>query len=319
MMRLLPIVLAGILLVACSETADRTADQAKPELPAGAQALSLLGDTLYPPEPPPEVREAYEANLAQATADYEADPNDADAIIWYGRRTAYLGDYLDAIDIYSRGIERHPDDARMYRHRGHRYITTRQLDDAIADLEIAAELVAGTEDQVEPDGLPNARNTPTSTLQSNIWYHLGLAYYLKGDFENALRAYQACMEVSRNPDMLVATSHWLYMTLRRLGEEQRAETVLKPIHADLDIIENSGYHRLLLMYKGELTPEELLAEAEAGDGVANATTAYGVGNWYAYTGSPKQAEEILRNVLKGPQWAAFGYIAAEADMRRLER
>jgi tetratricopeptide (TPR) repeat protein len=311
--------LAGILLSGCSESTDRASSRAKPELPAGAQALSLLGDTLYPPEPSPEVLEVYEANLAQATADYEADPTDADAIIWYGRRTAYLGDYLKAIDIYSEGIEKHPDDARMYRHRGHRYITTRRLDDAIADLETAAELIAGTEDQVEPDGLPNARNIPTGTLQSNIWYHLGLANYLKGDFENALGAYRECMEVSGNPDMQVATSHWLYMTLRRLGEDKRAAAVLLPIHSEMDVIENGGYHRLLLMYKGELTPEELLAEAEAGDGVANATTAYGVGNWYAYTGNPKQAEEVLRKVLIGPQWAAFGYIAAEADMRRLER
>ena len=318
-MRILPIMLAGILLAACSKPTDHASTQAESELPAGAQVLSLLGDTLYPPEPSPEILEVYTTNLTQATADYEADPNDADAIIWYGRRTAYLGDYLKAIDIYGEGIEKHPDDARMYRHRGHRYITTRQLDAAIADLEKAAEMIAGTEDQVEPDGLPNARNTPTSTLQSNIWYHLGLAYYLKGDFENALRAYQECMSVSGNPDMLVATSHWLYMTLRRLGQDEQAAAVLLPIQPEMDIIENSGYHRLLLMYKGQRTPEALLAEAEAGDGIANATTAYGVGNWYAYTGNPKQAEEVLRKVLVGPQWAAFGYIAAEADMKRLER
>ena len=65
--------------------------------------------------------------------------------------------------------------------------------------------------------------------------------------------------------------------------------------------------------------DKQMTEAEAGDGIANATTGYGVGNWYAYTGLPKQAEEVLRNVLKSPQWAAFGYIAAEADIGRLER
>ncbi len=318
-MRFLSILLAGTVLAACSEPADHASPDTQPELPVGAQALSLLGDTLYPPELPLEVREVYEANLAQATTAYQADPDDADAIIWYGRRTAYLGEYLKAISIYSEGIDKHPHDARMYRHRGHRYITTRQLDAAISDLEKAAELIAGSEDEIEPDGLPNARNIPTSTLHSNIWYHLGLAYYLKGDLDNALRSYRECMEVSRNPDMQVATSHWLYMTLRRMGHEEEAAAVLEPIHAEMDIIENGGYHRLLLMYKGELTPEVLLAEAEAADGIASATTGYGVGNWYAYSGNPKQAEEILRNVLKSPQWAAFGYIAAEADIRRLER
>ena len=318
-MRFLPIVLAGILLAACSDPADRTSTQAKLELPLGAQALSLLGEALYPPEPPPEAREVYEANLAQATADYEADPNDADAIIWYGRRAAYLGDYLKAIAIFGEGIEKHPGDARMYRHRGHRHITTRQLNAAILDLQTAAHLVAGTEDQVEPDGLPNALGIPTSTLQSNIWYHLGLAYYLKGDFENALSTYRECMQVSTNPDMQVATSHWLYMTLRRLGSEDEAAMVLALIDADMEIIENDGYHRLLLMYKGELPLESLLADVEGDDGVQNATLGYGIGNWHAYNGRPKQAEAVFRNILRGPQWAAFGYIAAEADLERMGR
>ena len=318
-MRFLTFLLAATMLAGCSETADRTSTGTPGELPPGAQALSLLGDTLYPPELPPEVRADHEARLAQATADYEADPDDADAIIWYGRRAAYLGDYLKAIAIFGEGIEKHPGDARMYRHRGHRHITTRQLNAAILDLQTAAHLVAGTEDQVEPDGLPNALGIPTSTLQSNIWYHLGLAYYLKGDFENALSTYRECMQVSTNPDMQVATSHWLYMTLRRLGSEDEAAMVLAPIDADMEIIENDGYHRLLLMYKGELPLESLLADVEGDDGVQNATLGYGIGNWHAYNGRPKQAEAVFRNILRGPQWAAFGYIAAEADLERMGR
>jgi tetratricopeptide (TPR) repeat protein len=278
--------------------------------------MSLLGDTLYAPELPADVSADRQTQRAEARADYEADPTDADAIIWYGRRTAYLGDYRTAIAIYSEGIERHPDDPRLYRHRGHRYISVRQFDAAIADLERAAQLIAGREDEIEPDGMPNARNIPTSTLHSNIWYHLGLAYYLQDDLETALRAYRDCLKVSHNPDMQVATSHWLYMTLRRLEREAEAEAVLEPIHAEMDIIENSSYHRLLLMYKGELTAAGLLDEAEAAGGLENATLGYGIGNWHAYNGRPKQAESIFRTILKGQQWAAFGYIAAEADVAR---
>jgi tetratricopeptide (TPR) repeat protein len=297
---------AAVLLVGCGETGERPGTGGPAELPPGAQAISLFGDTLYPPELPPDALAEREAQLAEARADYDRDPSAADAIIWLGRRTAYLGDYREAIAIYSEGIEKHPDDARMYRHRGHRYITVREFDHAIADLERAAQLVAGTADEVEPDGLPNARNIPTSSLHSNIWYHLGLAHYLNGDLENALRAYRECLKVSNNPDMLAATSHWLYMTLRRLGREAEAAAVLEPIHADMDIIENASYHRLLLMYKGELTPDALLAESGSGDPIENATLGYGIANWHAYSGRPKQAERVLRNVLKGPGWAAFG-------------
>ena len=307
---------AVILVFACGEPHEGADPAATSPLPPDAQAISLLGDTLYAPELPAEVWTDRQAQLAAARADHEADPSSADALIWYGRRTAYLGDYRAAIAIYSEGIVTHPNDPRLYRHRGHRYISVRQFDAAVADLERAALLIAGRDDEIEPDGMPNARNIPTSTLHSNIWYHLGLAYYLKGDLENALRAYRECLKVSTNPDMLVATSHWLYMTLRRLGRDAEATRVLEPIHADLDIIENASYHRLLLMYKGELAAEALLDEAQAAGGLENATLGYGIGNWHAYNGRPKQAEAVFRTILKGHQWTAFGYIAAEADLQR---
>ena len=90
----------------------------------------------------------------------------------------------------------------------------------IADLERAAELVRGEPDEIEPDGAPNRYNVPRTTLQFNIHYHLGLARYLKGDFEGALDAYRACMDVATNDDMIVAVADWMYMTLRRLGRDQ---------------------------------------------------------------------------------------------------
>src|SRR5688500_13981092 len=282
------------------------------------EAMSLLGQPLARPVLAEETRRRYEEALAEARQRNYADPGDADAIIWLGRRTAYLGRYRDAIEIYTRGIQRHPGEARLYRHRGHRYITIRELDRAIADLERAAALTRGDDDEIEPDGLPNARNTPTSTLQSNIWYHLGLAYYLKGDFEQALRAYRACMDVSKNPDMLVATSHWLYMTLRRLGRDAEAARVLEPIRPDLDVIENGAYHRLLLMYKGDQPVDSLLVTSSSA-ALDDVTTAYGVGNWYLYNGNRARAEQIFERIVAAGNWAAFGAIAAEAELSRSVR
>ena len=136
---------------------------------------------------------------------YDRNPEDVDAAIWLGRRTAYLSRFGEAIEIYTRAIEVHPDEPRLYRHRGHRYITIRKLDLAIKDLRKAADLVEGTPDQLEPDGQPNDRNVPTSTLQTNIYYHLGLAHYLKAEFPQARDAYRTCLGLSKNPDMQVAT------------------------------------------------------------------------------------------------------------------
>ena len=123
------------------------------------------------------------------------------------------------------------------------------------------------------------------------------------------------MRCPNNPDMLVATSHWLYMTLRRLGRDDEARQVLESIHADMDIIENHRYHRLLLMQKGQIAPEALLAVAA--DALTNATVGYGVGNWHFHNGRTEPAVQVFRQVLEGSQWAAFGYIAAEVDLSRL--
>lgn len=287
-----------------------------PDLPDGAQAVSLLGDTLYPPELPTETRQRMERELRIAAADYYEAPDNPNTIIWLGRRNAYLGDYREAIRIYTQGISQHPDDARLYRHRGHRLITLRMLDRAIADLQRAAELTEGTEDEIEPDGQPNAAGIPTSTLQFNIWYHLGLAHYLKGDLEKALDAYVECMSRSDIPDRLVATSHWMYMTLRRLGRADEAAELLTAVDADMEIIENTSYHQLLLMYKGELTPEDLLTPGA--DAIQSATVAYGVGNWYYYNDMESEALQVFRSIVEGGGWAAFGYIAAEAEMSARE-
>ena len=318
----LPLALA---LAACSQgapdpenaPADETpaAEAARP-LPEGAQAFSLSGEPLYPNPAPPDIAAQQAADIDVARADYEADPNDADAIIWLGRRIGYTGLYREAIEVFSEGVEKHPDDARMYRHRGHRRISVREFDRAIADLSHAAALVEGVPDEVEPDGQPNPLGIPTSTLQSNIHYHLALAHYLKGDFASAVPAYEDYIAVTTNPDQLVAISHWWYMALRRLGRDEAAAAVLEPVTADLDVIENTSYHQLLLMYKGEIEADELWDPAqEDPSGVA---IAYGVATWHLYNGREELAEEMYRRILEGSGWAGFGYIAAEAEIARLE-
>ena len=285
---------------------------------APVEATSLTGQPLYRPEPTGATRTKMEAQLAEARQAYERAPTNADSIIWLGRRTAYLGRFNEAIGIYTQGIAAHPTDARMYRHRGHRYLSTRQLPKAIADFEKAYALTRGTPDTVEPDGQPNARNIPTSTLQGNIRYHLGLAYYLSGQFEKALPLYREDIAASKgNPDMLVATSHWTYMALRRLNRNAEAAAVLTPISASMDVIENGAYHRLLLLYKGELQESDLLKNFGADGSLEDITTAYGVANWHLYNGRTAQANAILdRIVAAKSQWASFGYLTAESELAR---
>lgn len=261
--------------------------------------------------------EKLEANYRAAKAESDADPKNVEKRIWLGRRLGYLGKFDEAIAVFSDAMKLEPNNPKLYRHRGHRYISTRRFPLAIQDFEKAAKLTQGQPDEIEPDGQPNKLNKPLSTLQFNIYYHLGLAYYLEGNFNKALAAYRECMKRSRNnDDSLVATSDWLYMTLRRLNKPKEAAAVLVPITEKMDIIENDSYWKRLLMYKGLRKPEDLLNTNNADD-LSLATQGYGVGNWYLYNGDKAKAREVFTKVTAGKQKAAFGYIAAEIDLKRM--
>jgi len=306
MHRLLPPIAAIVV-------ASLAAASARPEaVPVGI--TSLLGQPLTAQALAPEDEARLKAQLAEARAAWDKDRDDADALIWTGRRTAYLGRYREAIAIFTDGIARHPEDARMVRHRGHRYLTVREIDRAIADLEKGVALIAGQPDEIEPDGLPNARNVPTGTLHSNLWYHLALGYYLKGDFDRAAGAWARARDAVGNADNLVAASHWLYLSLRRAGRPEEAAAVLQPITANLDVIENGEYHQLLLMYRGERTADSLLADA--GENAGGSATRYGVSAWHLVNGRHEEARSLWKSMLAGHDWPAFGYLAAEADLAR---
>ena len=304
------LLIASLLLTAPSATLTH-AGQNKTPVPAIDYASH--------PAPPvsAEARRDMEAKLSEARTRYEAERNEPDAAIWFGRRLGYLGRFTEAIEVYSSAIKKFPHDARFYRHRGHRYITLRKFDQAIADLKKAARLVKGRPDEVEPDGQPNARNIPTGTLQFNIWYHLGLAQYLTGRNVAALDSYRECLKVSGNPDSLVATTHWLYMTLRRLQRTKEAAQELEPIRPGMDIIENDGYYKLALMYKGLVDSEALLAETmRQPSSPGSLSILYGLANWHQYNGRDEKAAQLIKQIVSSDQWTSFGYIAAEADLKR---
>ena len=302
------VLLIPLLLLSCKESLEL------PHAPSGVQAYSLLGDTLRTPQINPEVYDEYNANLLQAIMDYRIDPEEPEVIIWLGRRTAYLGEYREAVRIFTEGIFKHPEDPRMYRHRGHRYLTLRMFDLAIRDFENAELMMRNRPDAVEPDGLPNPEGIPTSTLKSNVWYHMGLAHYLKGDFDRALASYERALALELTEDMRIATTYWYYMALKRLGRDLDAGMLLTDVTPEIELIENDVYLDLLLVFKGVFDAGRLM-ESSA-DALQNATLGYGIGNWHYMNGREERAFEIWQEIYDGGNWPAFGFIAAEAELAR---
>lgn len=279
-------------------------------LPDGVQTTSLLGDTLKTASA--TLPEALKVRIDSLIAVAELTNSDSEALIWQARLLGYNGQYREAVDLLSEGIEADPENPALYRHRGHRYISLRAFDLAIHDLKKASELIKGKSDVIEQDGLPNALNKPTSSLHTNIWYHLGLAYYLTQQYEKAQQAYVECINASTNDDMLVATLYWYYMSLRRDGQDELAGSIIEPIKTEMDIIENDSYHKLLLVFKGEFNPDMILDSEN--DALSNSTIGYGIGNWHFINGRTNRAIEIWRDVYDAGNWASFGFIASEVEL-----
>jgi len=270
------------------------------------ETITLLGDTLRSPE---IIKGKSFDQFKSAQITYFDNQNNAEALIWYGRRTAYMGYYKEAIKLFTLGIETHPNDARFYRHRGHRYISTRQYDNAISDFEKAVQLTNQKIDQIEPDGLPNAENIPLSTLHGNIWYHLGLAYYLKNDMNNALKAFNNRSVTHKYDDNIVSGGHWLYMIYRRLNKIEESIAVVNEVYQNMDIIENMSYHQSCLFYKGVLKESELVIDEVA---------LYSLANWYVYEKNDTlKAKTYYQKLLSTGNPYSFAYIAGEADWVRL--
>lgn len=313
-----PFVRAVVVAVAVAAPATLSA-QAPPRAPR-YQAISALGDTLREFPLPEATRAKYERQLADARRAYAKTPTELDSIIWYGRRLGYLGRLRESIEIYTRGLARYPDNPWLLRHRGHRYISVRDFDAAVADLKRADELTRDKPDEVEPDGQPNAANTPIGTLKSNILYHLALAYYLKGSWGEAADIAQREVNAATNDDRRVSMAHWLYMALRRAGRNADAAKVLVPIRRNMRVIENQPYHKLMLLYKGVLPPDSVLTASPTGElSVQDASVAYGVANWHWYNGRRAEAQSLWARIVGGGQWGAFGTIAAEVEMSRFPR
>ena len=281
------------------------------------EARSMRGRPLETPTLPEDVQARREADLRHARTIYSVHPSDEEAIIWLGRRTAYLGRYREAVDIYTNGLKTFPESYRLLRHRGHRYITLRKLDAAIDDLQRADELSRDQPDAIEPDGMPNAAGKPRSTTKGNILYHLGLAHYLQGEFVESMIDFQRCLQLATNDDMRVASAYWLYLSACRCEDKAIADHALAIATPKMDLLENHAYRALLLSFQ-DLDAGETV-DSQLDEGVDEATSGYGLGMKQLLNGETDLSRAQFEVIIAETNWAAFGHIAAEAELARLDQ
>jgi tetratricopeptide (TPR) repeat protein len=256
-------------------------------------------------------------DLPAARARWMAAPADLDAIVWYGRRTAYEGRFEEALAIYGEGLRHHPGEPELLRHRGHRHLSLRRFEEARLDLERAARLIEGRPDRIELDGAPNPFGVPRGTLHTNVWYHLGLAYHCLRRDEEAARAFAQCLAAATNDDFRVAAAYWRTLALLHLGRTAEARA-LAGLYATrpLELMESHDYAELLALFAGARS-RALDALAEPAAPLSHATLAYGVAMWQRLEGREPEARAQLEALLAAEPSSAFGRLAAEVELARL--
>lgn len=286
---------------------------------APTEARSLDGRALAAPQLGKAKRARLERDLDEARERMASQPDSVDAAVWVGRRLAYLGRYREAIEWYTMALARFGPQPALLRHRGHRLVTVRSFAQAESDLARAMALCDGRPDETEVDGIPTAGG-PRTTLQGNIAYHLALAQFCQGKFDDAAASWRRALELATNDDADVSARYWLAVTEFERGKPEMARAVLAPLREapPMDIRENHSYHRLALALRGDIAIDSLqAADGPLGVGVDRATLGFGRAMHARHiAGSEREAQAILRETARLDEWAAFGVIASEATLAR---
>jgi tetratricopeptide (TPR) repeat protein len=230
--------------------------------------------------------------IARAESALAADPRNVDRLIALGVAQSGVRQYREAIATFTRGLAIAPNNALLYRWRGHRYLSTRQLDRAMDDLTRGVRL--------------------DSTIYG-IWYHLGIVRFAKRDFAGAVDAFSRALPIAPDSGERAGATDWLWMSLSRAGRGAEAQALLdrRP-----DVTPGgNAYDQRLRLYRGQVSPDSVFTAADTSD-ITVATLSYGIGNWYLVRGDTVRARGWFERSVASGGWPAFGFIMSEVELRK---
>src|SRR5687767_386019 len=170
--------------------------------------------------------------IARAQAALAADPRNVQLIIALGVAQSGARQMREAIETFTRGLAVEPNNALLYRWRGHRYLSVREFDKALADLNRGARL--------------------DSTIYG-IWYHLGIVKFARSDFVGAADAFSRAQPRAPDANELAGATDWLWMSLSRAKRSAQAKAMLDRRPDSLPT--TNAYAKRLQLYRGLVSPD----------------------------------------------------------------
>lgn len=294
------------------------------------QGLSLLGDPMYTDDVNPTNVTDTKTLLwavADAKAAAEREPT-IDNIAWYGRMLGYQTLAREAVAVFTEGLKRYPNSAKLLRHRAHRYFNLREFDLSIADGLKAAALYEGQPLERERLGPSQFPGTP-DIVQFYLYYHLGGAYFAKRDYRNAEkwfdRAYQLIL-LTGNPQDIAAPLYWRYLALMKLDRTIEADELLARYKFKAEDLAPTGegpfYFNAIQLFRGNRFTEDYYTEKDSGrpfggaDG-AKASSSYTLAMYWLMRGEREKAKPWLARAMDIKTWAYFPRIQAEVEWKNL--
>ncbi len=261
-------------------------------VPASLAVPALAEGALF------QSKKDHEKALAAFDRAIAADPANSDAYLLKCRSLAGLRRHADAIDACTESLRLRPDQPDALRDRGHYHLNLGQIEPGLADLQKAGSL---------------------TTRDRGVYYHLGLAYYLGGDFPRAARAYEACVSNSQDAAGKVECQAWLLPSLLRSGRRDEAKKLLAAVPAAPIEGHPGNYLDRLLLFKGTRTEAQVAATMSAEGPLSEATVGYNIGIWHLLNGREAKAREYFERSVASTYTPSWGYRASEAELKRLAR
>ncbi len=274
------VVLSLVCVVAVSGAAPLAAQQLEYRSPAGVEYRAR-------PDTGP---------IARARDALAREPRNVDLIIALGVAQSGALQFREAVETFTHGLAIAPGNAMLYRWRGHRHLSLREFDKALADL---------------------THGMAIDSTNYGILFHLGIIRFIRGEFSAAAELFRRAQPVAPNPGELAGSTDWRWMSLARAGRLTEAQTMLEQRPDSLPVDPNYGYARRLALYRGTIRPSELIRDGD--DETTVATLAYGLGNWNLVRGDTAAARTMFKRSLASGGWAAFGFILSEVELDRMRR
>ncbi len=208
----------------------------------------------------------------------------------------------ESIAALSRAIIFDPLSGVNFSMRGRRYINASEFEQACADFAMASRLISEN---------------------WYVWYHLGLCNLILGHYDLAEKAYNQCAFIPTTPSLTIALLNWRWIVLMRQGRKEEAAALIADVDTSTAMDGTDNYMRLIMLYKGLITPEQAMEIPEDDESpiLSVTTQGFGVANYYRVTGDMENYKKTLERTIevgKDEAWMCFGYAAAEYELARIK-